>query len=731
VIGAPWRRRAALVLAVLTAVTLAAAAIAGYVRYELLDASEFSARATAALDDGDVRAELADRAVQGIAGGVAPDVLAIRPLVTSALAALVDTDPFRRVFARALADQHRALFYGNAHAVIDLEYAGTLLHEALRGVSPRVANAIPRGTEPQLVELDEGDARLTVARTLSNLADWWWPLSLCALAAAVSCAVLAGRPRAALAHVAAAVSAAGIAVAGIVTVGGWWVVDYAAGPDDERTRAAVRAIWHALLADLRTTGLIAAVGGLVVAGLSARRPAFTLAWLRGAMRSPSRPARIARGLILVLLGAAAIVEPALGARVVLVALGFALLLLGIAELRGRPRPATLRGPAASVAAAPGSSGVAGAEPVPAEPASSGVAPGERDAVSPLLLAVLVAGVAAAVVVAVVLILPAPPVAPPPAVAVTGPAGGCNGSRSLCARRLDEVAFPATHNSYAAADEPGWLFPNQRFGIERQLRDGIRGLLVDIHYGERDPRSGIVRTDLEAEGSDRNKVKRELSPMALRTAERLAGRAGLGATTGNPEPYMCHTLCELGAEPLDEQFKLIKDFLDAHRGEVVVMFVEPYVPVAEIERSLRRTGLLDQAAELQRDEPLPTLGDLVRANTRLVILAEKDGGSRAWYLPGFSFAQDTPLGATNAAELRCDRFRGTPDSPLFLVNHWIDTFPPSVSRNQRIGGRVLRRRLDRCARERRLTPNLIAVDFYERTGVVGIAQRRNRRAATAP
>ena len=60
-----------------------------------------------------------------------------------------------------------------------------------------------------------------------------------------------------------------------------------------------------------------------------------------------------------------------------------------------------------------------------------------------------------------------------------------------------MVFPATHNSFAAADEPGWFFANQRHGIERQLRDGIRGFLIDIHYGVRDPASGRVRTDLRA------------------------------------------------------------------------------------------------------------------------------------------------------------------------------------------------------------------------------------------
>ena len=38
----------------------------------------------------------------------------------------------------------------------------------------------------------------------------------------------------------------------------------------------------------------------------------------------------------------------------------------------------------------------------------------------------------------------------------------------------------------------------------------------------------------------------------------------------------------------------------------------------------------------------------------------------------------------------------------------------------------RRRLDRCERSRRLVPNLVAVDFYERSGVVDIARERNAR-----
>ena len=342
--------------------------------------------------------------------------------------------------------------------------------------------------------------------------------------------------------------------------------------------------------------------------------------------------------------------------------------------------------------------------------------------SPRALAGALAAVLVTTLAVALLVLPGPE---PVTFAVVTPANSCNGSAAACGRRLDQVVFPATHNSYAAAEEPGWFFANQRYGIERQLRDGIRGFLIDVHYGAPDPRNGAVRTFLKGEGSSRNKVARELSPEALRTADRLVGRSRVGRPEGERRAYLCHTLCELGAEPFDEQLELFARFLDATPREVVILFVEPYVPVAEIERSLEATGLREQAAEPESGGRLPTLRELIRADTRLVVLAEQDGGARPWYLPGFDLVQDTPLGATTPAELRCGRYRGERGSPLFLVNHWIPPFPPSVSDNARIGGDFLERRLARCKRGRGLLPNLVAVDFYEQSGVVDVAKGLNQ------
>ena len=689
------RRNAAVGMVVLTALLLAAAAVPWYVRSALVDTEEFTARASAALEDSDLQAVLADRVVGELTPGVVPDALAVRPLLVPVVAELAGSSAFRSLFGRAVAVRHNALWDGETSLALSLPIGEGVVYETLQQLAPGVAEEIPAGLRVPVLRLDPSDAELEGARVLDDFTGWRWPLLAAALLAAAACALLAGGVRSALVHLGVAVAGAGLLVAALVAGLGEFVVSHAAHAadlSDEQERGAVRALWNAFFGDLAAAGLTAALGGAIVAALaSTRLRALDLAgarrWARHAATSPKPSARIARGLILIAAGAALVLEPALLGRIALVVAGVAIALAGVAQMapRGEPR----------------------------------AAPAPETGASPLLLAGMVAAALAATGLVLALVLPGPSSEP---LARAEPAG-CNGSPDLCDRRLDEVVFPATHNSFAAADEPGWLFANQRFGIERQLEDGIRAFLIDVHFGAPDAENGRIRTDFQAEGASRNKVALAIGPEALRTADLLVGRAGVGRPEGERRPYLCHTLCELGAEPIDEQLGLFRSFLDANPRDVVILFVEPYVPPEEIERALERTDLLEEAAEIPTGEPLPTLGELIRAGTRLVVLAEEDGGARPWYLPGFELVQDTPLGATRPRQLSCRRLRGDPGSPMLLLNHWIESFPPSVSRNDRIGGRFL----DAAGAGMRTAPRAGA---QPARGRLPRAQRRGRRRAPA-
>jgi len=158
--------------------------------------------------------------------------------------------------------------------------------------------------------------------------------------------------------------------------------------------------------------------------------------------------------------------------------------------------------------------------------------------------------------------------------------------------------------------------------------------------------------------------------------------------------------------------------------VLVAVVEDYVPPAAIESAFKDAGLLPYVAQLKHDAPLPTLEDLIQSGKRLVVFGEVKAGKPPWYMPAFSFIQDTPYDVARRQELDCSLNRGGADHPLLMLNHWIARFPPRVSDQVRIGGRFLKQRIERCTKAKGITGAIVPVDFYERTGVVAAAKQLN-------
>ena len=130
-------------LVVLAALLLAAAAMSWYARAALVDEREFSARAAAALDDSDVRRALAGRLVGVATRSVAPDALAVRPVLVPAAAALADTPAFRRLFVRALAQRHRALRDGETRFAFELPVGEGVVFDTIERFAPRAGRGDP------------------------------------------------------------------------------------------------------------------------------------------------------------------------------------------------------------------------------------------------------------------------------------------------------------------------------------------------------------------------------------------------------------------------------------------------------------------------------------------------------------------------------------------------------------------------------------------------------------
>ena len=115
-----------------------------------------------------MRTVVADRVVGGLTRNVAPDVLAVRPLVVPAIAALVNTEPFRRVFAHALSARHRALINGDTSFSFELRSARGCCSSRCRASPPGSRTRSRADLRVPILRLDPRNFELTGARVLTD-----------------------------------------------------------------------------------------------------------------------------------------------------------------------------------------------------------------------------------------------------------------------------------------------------------------------------------------------------------------------------------------------------------------------------------------------------------------------------------------------------------------------------------------------------------------------------------
>jgi hypothetical protein len=116
---------------------------------------------------------------------------------------------------------------------------------------------------------------------------------------------------------------------------------------------------------------------------------------------------------------------------------------------------------------------------------------------------------------------------------------------------------------------GWFSSAQDRPIAEQLRDGIRGLLIDTHYADR-LENGRLRTYVGDPAELRRNARRDgVSPDAVDSALRLRERLGFSGK-GERGMYLCHSFCEPGGTRLSEVLDDLHDFLVANPGDVVVV-----------------------------------------------------------------------------------------------------------------------------------------------------------------
>jgi hypothetical protein len=697
-------------LAIVGSVLLLLGVVLFYARAEILAPEQFADKAEQALADDEVKVVVSREIVVNQVETGSPDLVAGRPVLESVVGTVIDTTAFRKLFRRAALEANRVFFDRNGdNLVFDLADASKIVRFGLQQTSPELAKEVPKDLDVTLADLRERSFAQSTLGAADDIRVLGLVLPLLALLTLAGSVFVAADRRLGTLRVAVGVGAVGVLLAVGLMILREVIVAGTYGSDeltDDEVRGAVGGILDAYFGQLFGWSLLMAFVGIVVAGAAAaldqkdlENPTHRLR--ERLTRAPATTAgRAGRAVAAILAGFLIAAQPEVALRVIALLVGAYLVFWGASELL-----LMLEGPAA----------------------------GKRGAAARRQRTLRVAGATAAAVVAaiaigLVLVLDS---AEDPETSSLG-REGCNGSELLCDLPLDQVMFAGTHNSFSAADSPGWLIANHRRDIPRQLRDGVRLFLIDTHWGVEDAQ-GRVSTDFEAEQRDRNKVVSALPPEVLASATRLTGRIGLRAGEGGKrEVFLCHTTCELGATRLSVALDDYRTFLDRNPGEVVILFVEPYVEPEDFERAIEDAGLDRYVKTLELGEPMPTLGELVEEDRRLVVFAEEDGGDPPWYLEGFAFVQDTPLGATKTSQASCALERGNANSPFLMINHWADTFPPQRKANVPFQTEeFLLKRIRRCERERGLPVSLIATDHYDQGDFLEVVDRINaQRAAGA-
>ncbi len=685
-------------LAVLAAVALAVGGARLYAEHTAFRSDAFADRAAAALERPEVQTALADRLTTAVVSAK-PDLVTVRALIGLGAERVVGSRPFRSVVRRAALNAHRAAFEGDDdRPVVRIRNAGVLLAAVVRRLRPDLAARVPTDVVLPVVRVRDRVDGLLVS--LARWADDSRPLApialVVALLATLAALTVGGPRRTAAFRLGAALAAVGGVLVVTLALAPAFVADRIASLDPAAVRVAVRA-WTAPLA---VWSGAAAVVGLVVAlgAADVVRPAPVLPLVRQAGRIlGTRPAgdrgRALRALVTLAVGVLVVRSPRGALTVALTAVGLVLIAAAAAELMA----------------------------LAAGPPRAAEAKATRGRSRTLRITGAAMAMVAAVVLTSVLIDSGEELRPAPV------AGRCNGQAALCGRRLDDVAFLGTHNSMAADREPGWLFPAQEAGIGAQLREGVRALLVDTHYGF-PARRGVV-TDLSGPTQSRAKLVEEAGEQFVRTAERLRARLSPKASTQR-ELYLCHAFCEVGATQALAAFRSIHRFLVEHPEEVLVLSIQDDTGPADTAELVRESGLIDEVYRGRVAKPWPTLRQLIDRDERVLLLVEQGPPSEPWVHLQRSVAQETPYHFSTPAELAapasCAPNRGGVEGSLFLVNHWVDTSPaPRVSIAKRVNARrFLEPRLRRCRARRRLLPNVVAVDFYREGDAQAVVDRLN-------
>jgi hypothetical protein len=684
------RQTTATVLGVVSVVALLLGTMYTYVARSLFNPEVFSSRVADGLQRPElasiVAAELADQVI-----ALRHDLIAYRPLIIGSLDHVVRSAPFRAVVKRAVKETHETIISERGENVaLTAGDLGIVVRNAL-ATNPELATKIP----PRVLDALGNTEQWTPGKNLTRLLQAGTRMRVRAgvllsvgLVTGVLGLAIARRKDQYLLQCGVFMAATGFVI-GAGAQFGRPAITFFMGPGFASQLAM--GLWPAFIGPLALRmWIFAAMGLVLVAGVTSTFARVDLPGVGNAIwrvvgpRPRSTTYGLVRGTMLAILGIFIVFNPMITMQIVIVAAAGVLFFFGIQEIFA----VTL-------------------DWIPRIEEAVTKRHGSSRALRATLISVLVVAALAAGAYT----LRQQDELAAPVVATTD---ACNGHPELCGKRLNEVAFATSHNSMSGGDLADWLFPNQDRGIPAQLEDGVRGFLVDIHYGV--PVGDRIKTLLDDEAAARAKYEAVMGKTAVDAAMRIRDRL-VGAETGEKDVYLGHGFCELGATRFVDALASMHDFLVMNPGEIVILIIQDEgVAPADVAACFEKSGLAGMIYRGPVVKPWPTLREMIDMNQRVLVMAENNVEGVPWYHLVTDVCQETPYRFLTPEEFSNQPGRGGTKGALLLLNHWIESTPTPLPSNAEIVNAydVLLTRALACKKQRKMMPNLVAVDFY-RTG----------------
>ncbi len=252
---------------------------------------------------------------------------------------------------------------------------------------------------------------------------------------------------------------------------------------------------------------------------------------------------------------------------------------------------------------------------------------------------------------------------------------CNGHPELCDKRYNEVTYPTTHNAFnAARSTQRWTYPNQKYDLPRQLTDGVKAFMIDVHYYN----------------GPNKKLKAQKPVMVF------------------------HEYAILGYRPLTDILDMFTRYLEANPNEVLTFICQCSITPEDFAKVVEGHTIYRYVHTQLKDEPWPTLRQMISSGKRLVFLNDRtDNTSKAWQHQQYDYGFENPYSNKSLKKYNCElKPQADTSKALYIFNHFLTGTFARRSKNRKANTYdLLMNRVKQCQEVVGKRINFLTVDWY--------------------